>query len=53
MEDLKMVAIVVGSIIALLGGIAALCFWGYSLRLDCIDKVKHLPAAEIVMVCGK
>lgn len=53
MEDLKMAAIVVGSLTALFGSIAALCFWGYSLRLDCIEKVKHLPAAEIVMVCGK
>lgn len=53
MEDLTVFAGIVAIVVLLFGCIGTLAYAGTQQRLLCIDKVKHLPASEIVMVCGK
>ena len=53
MEDFLFAAAVVGTILCIVGVLLGAGYLSGKQRLACIETVKHLPAADIAMVCGK
>lgn len=53
MGDFLFAAAIVGTILCVVGVLLGAGYLGGQQRLQCIEAVKHLPAADIAVVCRK